>query len=207
MNSDMSVIKTVFYRGLRTIVPALLTIAILIWVVDSVELFFGFIIKLVIPEADYIPGMGAVFGLVLIFFVGVVMNALFIERIYDYFEELIQKIPLVKVIYKSIQDVMGLLDQDKGQKQGRAVTVELPGLGKVVGFITRDHLDEVDLGNEEDVCVYLPMSYQIGGYTLILPRNQVTPIEMSAQEAMSFAITAGISKKKANNGDSLDSEK
>ena len=43
------------------------------------------------------------------------------------------------------------------------------------------------------VAVYLPMSYQIGGYTLLLPRAYLTPVEMGMEEAMRFLITAGLS--------------
>jgi uncharacterized membrane protein len=42
------------------------------------------------------------------------------------------------------------------------------------------------------VAVYLPMSYQVGGYTLLVPRSSLTPVEMSREEAMKFILTAGL---------------
>jgi uncharacterized membrane protein len=42
------------------------------------------------------------------------------------------------------------------------------------------------------VAVYLPMSYQVGGYTLFLPRSALTPIDMSREDAMRFILTAGL---------------
>lgn len=194
----MQTLKNVFYRGLKTMLPILITVAVVIWVMQAVEVFFGFLLKLIIPASYYVPGMGALFGLVLIFLVGFVMNAIMISKLYEYFEEQIKKIPLIKVVYQSIQDVMAFMSQNKDANTGTAVLVEVPGLGKVIGFVTREQLGECKLGNGDDICVYMPMSYQIGGYTLIMPRNRVTRIEMSAQEAMSFAITAGIKSTSGN---------
>ena len=47
---------------------------------------------------------------------------------------------------------------------------------------------------KETVAVYFPMSYQIGGYTLFLPRERLTPVKMSMEDAMRFVVTAGMSK-------------
>jgi uncharacterized membrane protein len=43
--------------------------------------------------------------------------------------------------------------------------------------------------------VYLPMSYMIGGYTMLVPREKTRPCQMSMEEAMRFALTAGITGK------------
>lgn len=194
----MGKIKTIFNRGLQATLPILLTIAIIVWLVSSVELFFGFVIKLFIPVDYYVPGMGAVFGLLLIFAMGVVMNALLISNLYDIFEGWIKRIPVVKFIYSSIQDMMGFLDQSSGQKTGKTVMAEVPGFGKILGFVTREDFSDLNIESDDEVCVYFPMSYQIGGFTLFLPRKALKEVDLSAQEAMSFILTAGISKKKGD---------
>ena len=55
--------------------------------------------------------------------------------------------------------------------------------------------------------VYLPMSYQMGGYTLYLPRSMLTPIDMSVEDALRFAITAGMSGEKKVSGGPVDADK
>lgn len=199
----MDQIKAIFSRGLQATLPILLTVAILVWLVDSIELFFGFVIKLVIPPGYYIPGMGAVFGLLLIFTMGVVMNALMITKIYEIIEGWIKRIPVVKFIYSSIQDMMGFLDQGGADKKGKTVLAELPGFGRVLGFVTREDFSDLHIDSEDEVCVYFPMSYQIGGFTLFMPRKALKEVNLSAQEAMSFILTAGIASKK---GDSNGAE-
>ena len=81
---------------------------------------------------------------------------------------------------------------------GQVVTVTLhEGGPRLLGFLTRESLNDLPegLGGEGTVAVYLPMSYQIGGYTLILPRSAVTPVEMGIEDAMRFAVTAGVKAK------------
>ncbi|MCH8503287.1 MAG: hypothetical protein LAT50_03080, partial [Ectothiorhodospiraceae bacterium] len=55
------------------------------------------------------------------------------------------------------------------------------------------------LGGKGEIAVYMPMSYQIGGYTLILPAEQVEPVDMTMDAAMRFAVTAGMSTGQPNN--------
>ncbi|MFT7218834.1 MAG: putative membrane protein [Candidatus Azotimanducaceae bacterium] len=55
--------------------------------------------------------------------------------------------------------------------------------------------DTTVLGEHEDhVLVYLPMSYQIGGFTVLVPSEKLQPLDMNIEEAMSFVVTAGARK-------------
>ena len=79
------------------------------------------------------------------------------------------------------------------------------GLGQeyeVLGFVTREQFDDVPLDPqaEDAVAVYMPMSYQIGGYTLFLPRSALTPVDVSFEQGMRLAITGGVTRSPA--GDS-----
>jgi uncharacterized membrane protein len=66
---------------------------------------------------------------------------------------------------------------------------------RLVGFVTVENLGDFQIAAEEDcVAVYLPMSYQIGGYTVFVPRKLLTPLDMSLEEAMRFVVTAGVSR-------------
>ena len=42
------------------------------------------------------------------------------------------------------------------------------------------------------VTVYFPMSYAFGGYTVYLPRELLQPLDISVEDAMRLAITAGL---------------
>lgn len=191
----MNRIKSTLNLGLQTAVPLILTIAVVVWLVSSVEAFFGFFIQLFIPKQYYYPGMGAVFGLVLVFSTGFLMNAWVVSMFYEWWENQIKRVPLVKTIYQSIQDVMAFFDTSKKTQDGEAVVLELPQ-GRILGIVTREDLSEFAFGGEDhEVAVYVPMSYQIGGFTLLVPRSKIKKIDTTTKDAMRFILTAGVGKE------------
>ena len=62
------------------------------------------------------------------------------------------------------------------------------------GFVTRQNLSDLppEIGAEVDVAIYLPMSYMIGGYLVLVPSTAIQPIDMSVEDALRFTLTAGI---------------
>jgi uncharacterized membrane protein len=84
---------------------------------------------------------------------------------------------------------------DKG-KFNKVVMVSLGGTGaRILGLVTREDFGSLPagIGGDDRVAVYLPMSYQVGGFTAIVPRSAIEQVEMSMEEAMRFAVTAGMS--------------
>jgi uncharacterized membrane protein len=62
--------------------------------------------------------------------------------------------------------------------------------------VTQEHANTLGIGGGDDlVAVYLPMSYQIGGYTIYLPRSRVSETELSVEQAMRIALTGGVRGK------------
>ncbi len=108
-------------------------------------------------------------------------------------EALLVRIPLVKTLYNSIGEMMSYFGSKESKRQGQIVSVEIAGT-KLIGLVTRDDFDDLPegIGKGGDVAVFLPMSYQIGGYTIVLPRSQVTKLSMTVEEGMRFAVTAGV---------------
>ncbi|HEY1078385.1 MAG TPA: DUF502 domain-containing protein, partial [Fontimonas sp.] len=84
----------------------------------------------------------------------------------------------------------------------QVVMVQIPDMPmRLVGFVTIEKLQAAGLsGGDDEVAVYLPMSYQIGGYTLLLPRRYLTPLNMSFEDAMRLVITAGLSRPGSEDG-------
>ena len=67
----------------------------------------------------------------------------------------------------------------------------------MIGFVTQDDTSRLpDFAKQSDsVLVYIPMSYMIGGFTLLIPRKDIHPCNMGMDEAMRFVLTAGITGK------------
>ena len=191
----MKVIGKIFFTGVLTVLPVVATIYLVIWVVSAIEGFLGKQLKLLIPDEFYHAGMGLLFAVVLIFAVGLLMRALSFRQIIRLGESALLGIPVIKIVYKSLKDFFGLFSGDQTGELLQVVSVGLPGSQmKLLGFITRSDFSDLPQGvaNPDDVAVYLPMSYQIGGYTVMVPRSSITPVTMARDEAMRFVLTAGL---------------
>ena len=181
-----------FFTGLATVLPILLTIAVILWVVRGIEN----LLSIFIPNGAYFPGFGLVAAIVVVFLVGVLMEAVLFRRVMAWFEKLLHNIPLVKTVYGAVRDLMGLFGGGSKPGFSKVVRIRWPqNEMETLGFVTIKDFTRLPLGVGPDkVAVYMPMSYQIGGFTVFLPRSMLTPVDMTIEEAMRFIVTAGISR-------------
>jgi uncharacterized membrane protein len=188
----MKTIGGILLKGLVTILPIGLTVYFVYWLGITTESLLSKPIKLLVGDA-YWPGMGLVTGFIILFVVGLAVNAFLVRRVLGIGEELLLRVPVVKTVYSAIRDMTRLVNTDK--KKGdldRVVTVDV-GLGKLIGFVTQEHANTLGIGGGDDlVAVYLPMSYQIGGYTIYLPRSRVVETDLTVEQAMRIVLTGGV---------------
>ncbi len=187
---------TIFMRGLITITPVALTIALVIWLGSFLEDTFRVpYIKIFGPEY-YFPGVGILIAIVVIFCIGVVVNTFLVQKFNQWTDKLFNKIPLVKTLYNSICDLMSFFKGGE-KKQEKVVAFEWQGM-RFVGLVTRESFEDLPdgVGKSGEVAVFIPLSYQIGGVTMMIPREKVTAIDMSVEEAMRFVVTAGAPGKR-----------
>ena len=181
--------------GLVTILPVLLTFYLLYWFAVSAETLLGDLIRLALPANFYWPGMGLAVGFVVVFAIGVLMHAYVVQRLFSMAEELLYHMPLVKSVYGAIRDFFNYFSSTHKRELGQVVAVSIGDTGmEVIGFVTQPESGELPVGfsTEDSVLVYLPLSYMIGGYAVLIPRSSVRPLEMSIEEAMRFTLTAGV---------------
>ncbi|MBI2383124.1 MAG: DUF502 domain-containing protein [Gammaproteobacteria bacterium] len=189
-------IARTFASGLVTILPVLVTIAVLAWLVQSAEAILGAVVRVFIPDEAYLRGMGLFAAFGLIFGIGLVAEGILFQRILDWVESWLNRIPLVKTVYNAVRDLMDLVSKSRSPTFNKVVLAQLPGTEfKLLGFVTVEDFHKLPLALDAGtVAVYFPMSYQIGGYTLFLPRSCLTPVDMTLEEGMRFAVTAGMSR-------------
>ncbi len=185
----MKKLSQFFLKGLLTILPVSATLYILYWLGSVTESGLGSLLKLVLPESLYIPGMGIIAGAILIVIIGILVNAYIIQTIVAYFERILHRIPLVKTIYSSIKDVA---DFASGSNEGLQQVVRIRiGEASILGFLTND---AINVEGQTLCAVYIPLSYQIGGTTLLLDKSAIETVDMEVKDAMRFMLTAGIAK-------------
>ena len=191
-----------FLQGLAITLPITLTLALLYWLAAIAEDFLGGLIRHLFPGLQYWTGLGILCAVAIVFVLGILMNAWFARRLMRLFDALLDRIPLVKSIYGSLRDIAVLLsDKDSKSRFKKVVAVRVAEQVRLIGFVTVEDFAALSQSSKSpgkaSIGVYLPMSYQIGGFTVFVPESSLEPLDMSVEDAMRFTLTAGVSGGKA----------
>jgi uncharacterized membrane protein len=201
----MKKLSQLFVTGLITVLPAAATLWIFIWLARTSERVLGGAIRLIIPGDLYRPGMGIGFGIIVIFLLGLFMRAWIARELFQWAEGLLYRIPFVKAVYGAFRDLASFVSGpgDAENRESQVVLVPLGQTGmEAVGFVTQSDCADMlpESAAEGRIAVYLPMSYQIGGHTVLLPKTSVRPLAISKERAMRFALTAGMTAASPGRG-------
>ena len=188
-------ISKTLLTGFITLLPVVLTIYLLYWLAISSEKFMGNTLRHVLPENIYFPGLGMVIGVVVVFIVGLMMNAYLVRKVFSLGENLLYRLPLIKSVYRAFRDFFDFFSPNK-EGLGQVVSVTVNGI-ELIGFVTQEDPQRLppSFRDRGSVLVYLPMSYMVGGYTILVPHSDLRPLQMTRDEAMRFVLTAGITGK------------
>jgi len=169
-----------FARGCLALIP----IAATIYIVWNVVTFTDELVGV------SIPGLGLIVAIGLTTLVGFLISNVIGRRVYWLFDQVMARVPFVKLLYTSIRD---LIQTFVGEKKtiGIPVSVRLSPAteNRVLGLLTRDDLGA--LGFPDHVAVYLPQAYNIGGQVLAVHKDQVERVDIPASEMLTFMMSGG----------------
>lgn len=187
-----------FFRGLMAFLPLAITVYVLVLFVTWIERSAMHLLRPFTGEF-YLPGLGIALGALLILALGMLMSLRITGHLLSYVELPFTNLPVVKSIYSSLKNFADYFSPHEQDAQ-QVVLLRLPGHEmSTVGLITRQSMRGLPAGLaelEDQVAVYLPMGYMIGGYTVFVPRSWTTPVDMSVEEAMRLALIAFMAPKK-----------
>jgi len=193
----MHSLTTTFLRGLGTVLPIALTVYLVVWIARAAESLLHPLVLLLLPERFYIPGSGVVVGIVLVYLAGLLVQLFVIEWLVRLGQRMLERTPLVKSVYNAINDFVSYFSRPPAEGPSNVVSVRLDDEVSLVGLITNDAPASLSAeGDPPDrVAVYVPMSYQIGGFTLLVPRDRIRPLALGVEEAMRLVLTAGVTAR------------
>ena len=183
MRRIASVLFRSFLQGLILLSPIALTGYLLYRIFTGVD--------------DLVPslprGLGFLIIIGVVTVIGYLGTRLFLGRwIFDAFSYVLAHTPGIKYIYSSIRDIINSFVGDK-KRFNKPVWVrvkESPEMWRI-GFQTQDEMQSLGMGDK--VAVYLPHSYAISGWVIIIDKINVKEVNtMTAGEAMKFAVSGGI---------------
>jgi uncharacterized membrane protein len=200
-DAAMSFLVKLFFRGLAAILPLALTGYCVWWAVSGGEaLLHGLVVPHLVEEESYWPGMGFALSIALVMAIGLLMYSFVVRKVYGRFTALLERIPGIKSVYGMIADVVQIFGSAEERPFRKVVLLTSDAGFEQIGFLTRDDFADLpDIGPGK-VAIYLPMSYQLGGFTMVVESTRVREIGMSVEEAMRFCITAGVARHDGGTG-------
>ena len=204
-----------FLRGLAAMLPALLTVVIIIYVFNFVQDRIGhhinrgviYILSVVRPHMDedqwtewwnqhsYLNGVGFVLAIIGIYFIGRFMASFIGRSIWRVVERGLTRTPVVKQIYPNVKQVTDFFLSERRLEFSRVVAVEYPrkgiwSLGLVTGPGMRQLAETLD---SDLLTVFVPSSpTPVTGYTIVLRRDEVIDLPLSIDEALRFTVSGGV---------------
>lgn len=137
------------------------------------------------------PGLGFLIILAAITAFGYVTSGLAQKTFLNWMDRMVNRIPLVKIIYSSIKDLIGAFVGEQ-KKFDKPVLVRINRENNLhrIGFVVQSDLSGVGL--PEMVAVYFPQSYAVAGDHFLVHRENIFPLDISGQTAMKFIVSGGI---------------
>jgi uncharacterized membrane protein len=173
-----------FLRGLVFLVPIGATIYVLVAAFRAIDGLLG------LPY----PGIGVLLLVAGVTVIGALLSDYISSRVVAFFEAVLERLPLSRLIYTSIRDLMNAFVGEKKRFGSPAVIELVPGSGlRVLGFVTRDALEAFEL--KDDVAVYVPQAYAFAGHTFIVKKKQVQLIQVESSDVMAFIVSGGVAGK------------
>ena len=190
-------LKRYFLTGLLVVVPIWGTILVLKTLFVTFDGLLGDL-----PErymTRRYPGLGILVLLIVILLAGLLATNIMGRRVVKLWEDLLQRVPLVRGIYatiKSMMDVLSFQEKEKGkEKYSRVVMIEFPRKGQyALALVTGVTPGEVQaISSERVVNVYVPTSPNpTSGYLLFVPESELIPVGMTVDEAMKMMFSGGM---------------
>jgi len=188
-----------FFKGLLLLAPITVTIWAIVAIFDFVD---GLLRELIVDiTGRALPGLGFIAVIFMILLIGLLGSTIVFNPIITYFDGLMAKAPLIKIVYTSVKDlVSAFVGQKKRFTEPVLVQIGASSNLQKVGFITNKDLKYLGMPNEK-VAVYLPHSYAWSGNLFIVSMEYIQPLNASPTDVMKFVISAGVSNLDGDNSE------
>jgi uncharacterized membrane protein len=191
------ILQRYFLAGLLVFLPVVITLWFLGWVIGLMDGLLDVLPARLHPNSYLpfaIPGLGAAFTIALILFLGVLTRGVATRRFLAAWDRIFVQIPVFRGVYTAVQKlVQTFLGQSQTNRQ--VVMIEYPRKGiYAVGFAMGRAWHELEKKNEAPlVNVFVPTTPNpTSGFYLLVPANEVAPLNMSMEEALKLITSGGL---------------
>ncbi len=190
-------LKRYFFAGLLVLLPLVITIWLIGWIVGLMDSLVDFLPARLNPFSYLpfpIPGLGALFTLGLILFLGFLATSVVTRRALAVWDRFLSRIPVFRGVYTSVQKLVEtIFSQEQGGR--RVVLIEYPRRGIfTVGFATGHAAGELGRQSQERlVNIFVPTTPNpTAGFYLLVPEKDIVPLQMTPEEAFKLIVSGGM---------------
>lgn len=190
-NGLRSSLKKYFISGILVIVPLIITYQVLKFLLGSID---GILAPLMSYLGYNIPGLGILVMLLLILLAGVLTRGMIGRQLVHTWERLLVRLPLVRTVYSSSKQLLSSLYEPRDHKFRRVVIIPYPRHGMYCFAFAGSDIS-LDATNEpgEYVAVFVPSTpTPFTGFTLMVKKEEVFPIDISVEESIKFVVSGGV---------------
>lgn len=201
MRLTMRKLSRFIVRGLFIILPLLITIELVRWLLSTIESMLSPAVEAFVPAHWYIPGMAMLAFLALCALVGFTAYSRRGARFWTFPGRILASIPGINKVYGIIQDLFEVMSGENFEDES-VVMVKMPNSEvELIGIVTKKGTEQndkiADLMGEEQLAVFLPMAYNVGGYMIIVPKSCTRNLSMKPAEALQLVLSGGLGSQKA----------
>ncbi|MDP1732988.1 MAG: DUF502 domain-containing protein [Sulfuritalea sp.] len=190
--------KKYFITGLLIWVPLAITAWVLSLIVRSMDQSLLLLPQAIHPEhllGVYIPGLGALLTLLVVFLTGLVTTNIVGQKLVRFWEGVLARIPVVKSIYYSVKQVSDTLFSGSGVAFRKVLLVRYPHPEAwAVAFQTgHPARDVADMLPDEHVGVFIPTTPSpVNGFFFFVKKKDVIELDMNVDEALKYIVSMGV---------------
>lgn len=199
-------LRRYFFAGLLVFLPLVITLWFLSWIIGLMDGLLNVLPSWVHPNSYLpfaIPGLGALFTLGLILFLGFLTTGVATRRLLAIWDGLLVRIPVFRGIYTAVQKLVEtFLGQSNSGKQ--VVLIEYPRKGiYTIGFAMGPAWNVLEKGSADRLLnIFVPTTPNpTSGFYLLVPAKDVVPLEIGMEDALKLIASGGLitPEQKINN--------
>ena len=191
-------IKNYFLTGLLVILPVFITAYIIWFLIRAMDVVLKYVPAKYLPDTYlpvHIPGIGLILVLIIILAVGVLFRNLVGRKVVHFSENMVDRIPLVRIIYSGVKQLLESFFLQKNDAFKRVALLEYPRRGVyVIGFITGESKGEVQNKTDKNMMnVFVPTTPNpTSGFYILIPEDELIILNMTVEDAFKLIISGGI---------------
>ncbi len=184
-----------FIAGLLVWVPLGLTFIVLKLLIALIDNIVPNAYKIAYLFNINIPGTGVLLVIIIVFVTGLLTSNYLGSKMLNYWNKLLNKIPIVRIIYNAIKQISDTVLSNSGNSFKKVVLVEYPRKGLwTIAFLTGNYHGEAEkIIGDTIINVYIPTTPNpTSGFFIMLPKKDVKELQMSVDDALKLIISGGI---------------